>query len=113
MKQDWAVQLANQVPTICPHLMDMPNEPKKPTEQEGFEPPVPFGTTVFKTVALSRSATAPTLCLSAKNAPGISVAADRAPFYRRPAQTASRQAADLLKLAQIVLADAGGQVIIE
>ena len=29
------------------------------TEQEGFEPPVPFGTTVFKTVALSRSATAP------------------------------------------------------
>ena len=29
------------------------------TEQEGFEPPVPFGTTVFKTVALNRSATAP------------------------------------------------------
>ena len=29
------------------------------TEQEGFEPPVPFGTTVFKTVAFSRSATAP------------------------------------------------------
>ena len=30
-----------------------------PTEQEGFEPPVPFSTTVFKTVAISRSATAP------------------------------------------------------
>jgi hypothetical protein len=29
------------------------------TEQEGFEPPVPFGTVVFKTTALSRSATAP------------------------------------------------------
>ena len=29
------------------------------TEQEGFEPPVPFGTTVFKTVAFNRSATAP------------------------------------------------------
>ncbi len=29
------------------------------TEQEGFEPPVPVGTTVFKTVAFSRSATAP------------------------------------------------------
>ena len=28
-------------------------------EQEGFEPPVPVGTTVFKTVAFSRSATAP------------------------------------------------------
>ena len=28
-------------------------------EQEGFEPPVPFGTTVFKTVALNHSATAP------------------------------------------------------
>jgi len=33
--------------------------PDNATEQEGFEPPVPFGTTVFKTVALSRSATAP------------------------------------------------------
>ena len=33
-------------------------EPLK-TEQEGFEPPLPFGKTVFKTVALSRSATAP------------------------------------------------------
>ena len=31
----------------------------KEAEQEGFEPPVPFGTTVFKTVAFSRSATAP------------------------------------------------------
>ena len=29
------------------------------TEQEGFEPPVPFGTVVFKTTALNRSATAP------------------------------------------------------
>ena len=29
------------------------------SEQEGFEPPLPFGKTVFKTVALSRSATAP------------------------------------------------------
>ena len=31
------------------------------TEQEGFEPPIPFGITVFKTVALSRSATAPSI----------------------------------------------------
>ena len=29
------------------------------TEQEGFEPPVPFGTVVFKTTALNHSATAP------------------------------------------------------
>jgi integrase len=33
--------------------------PDNATEQEGFEPPLPFGRTVFKTVALSRSATAP------------------------------------------------------
>ena len=30
------------------------------TEQGGFEPPVPFGTTVFKTASLNRSDTAPT-----------------------------------------------------
>ena len=29
------------------------------TEEEGFEPPVPYGTTVFKTVALNHSATPP------------------------------------------------------
>ena len=29
------------------------------TEQEGFEPPVPYGTMVFKTIALNHSATAP------------------------------------------------------
>ena len=29
------------------------------TEEEGFEPTVPFGTTVFKTVAISHSATPP------------------------------------------------------
>ena len=29
------------------------------SEQEGFEPPVPIGTAVFKTAALSHSATAP------------------------------------------------------
>ena len=28
-------------------------------EGEGFEPPVPFGTTVFKTAAIDRSATPP------------------------------------------------------
>lgn len=28
-------------------------------EKEGFEPPVPFGTTVFKTAALDRSAISP------------------------------------------------------
>ncbi len=28
-------------------------------EKEGFEPPVPFGTTVFKTAALNRSAISP------------------------------------------------------
>ena len=28
-------------------------------EEEGFEPPVPFGTTVFKTVAFDHSAISP------------------------------------------------------
>ena len=28
-------------------------------EKEGFEPPVPLGTTVFKTVAIDHSATSP------------------------------------------------------
>jgi hypothetical protein len=28
-------------------------------EEEGFEPPVPFGTMVFKTIALNHSATPP------------------------------------------------------
>ena len=31
------------------------------TEEEGFEPPVPFGTAVFKTAALNHSATPPAL----------------------------------------------------
>ena len=39
------------------------------TEQEGFEPPLPFGKTVFKTVALSRSATAPDVTVSALSNP--------------------------------------------
>ena len=38
---------------------DIRNTHDEITEQEGFEPPVPFGTTVFKTVALNHSATAP------------------------------------------------------
>ena len=29
------------------------------TEEEGFEPPVPYGTAVFKTAALNHSATPP------------------------------------------------------
>ena len=33
------------------------------TEEEGFEPPVPYGTTVFKTVALNHSATPPAIML--------------------------------------------------
>ncbi len=41
--------------------IDRPANMKNLPEQEGFEPPVPFGTTVFKTVAFSRSATAPTV----------------------------------------------------
>ena len=32
----------------------------KLAEEEGFEPPVPFGTTVFKTAAFVHSATPPT-----------------------------------------------------
>jgi hypothetical protein len=32
-------------------------------EREGFEPPVPYGTTVFKTAAFDRSATSPDLRL--------------------------------------------------
>ncbi len=32
---------------------------RKKAEEEGFEPPVPFDTTVFKTVTLSRSVTPP------------------------------------------------------
>ncbi len=31
------------------------------TEREGFEPPVPFGTAVFKTAALNHSATSPVM----------------------------------------------------
>ncbi len=41
----------------CPSLFRQ--QGVRTTEQEGFEPPVPFDTTVFKTVALSHSATAP------------------------------------------------------
>jgi hypothetical protein len=33
--------------------------PAGETEEEGFEPPVPCGTTVFKTVAINHSATPP------------------------------------------------------
>ena len=33
--------------------------PENKPEREGFEPPVPFGTAVFKTAAFSRSATSP------------------------------------------------------
>ncbi len=40
--------------TACP-----PMSSKNKTEQEGFEPSVPFGTMVFKTTAISHSATAP------------------------------------------------------
>jgi len=36
-----------------------PMSSKNKTEQEGFEPPEPLGSMVFKTIALSRSATAP------------------------------------------------------
>jgi hypothetical protein len=32
-------------------------------EREGFEPPVPYGTTVFKTAAFNHSATSPDLRL--------------------------------------------------
>ena len=42
------------------------------SEQEGFEPPLPFGKTVFKTVALSRSATAPSyLAYFTTSRPGL------------------------------------------
>ena len=34
-------------------------EPYFLTEEEGFEPPVPCGTMVFKTIAISHSATPP------------------------------------------------------
>jgi hypothetical protein len=40
--------------TVCP-----PMSSKKLTEQEGFEPSEPFGSMVFKTIAISHSATAP------------------------------------------------------
>ena len=46
--------VGSQLDAACPPLSS-----KKQPEQEGFEPPVPFGTMVFKTIALSRSATAP------------------------------------------------------
>ena len=42
-----------------PPFSDVLHRQLAATEQEGFEPPVPFGTTVFKTVALNHSATAP------------------------------------------------------
>jgi hypothetical protein len=31
-------------------------------EEEGFEPPVPLSTAVFKTAAINRSATPPVVC---------------------------------------------------
>ena len=34
----------------------------KRAEREGFEPPVPCGTAVFKTAAIGHSATSPGLC---------------------------------------------------
>ena len=34
-------------------------EPLKVAEREGFEPPVPFGTMVFKTTAFDHSAISP------------------------------------------------------
>jgi hypothetical protein len=40
--------------TACP-----PMSSKNQTEQEGFEPSEPFGSMVFKTIAISHSATAP------------------------------------------------------
>ena len=46
-------------PAGCVGGARRPRRAVVPTEQEGFEPPLPFGKTVFKTVALSRSATAP------------------------------------------------------
>ena len=33
-------------------------------EREGFEPPVPLGTTVFKTAAIDHSAISPSVCKS-------------------------------------------------
>ena len=56
---------------------------KRRTEQEGFEPPVPFDTTVFKTVALSHSATAP-------RAREESAPTNPPVLYTRAAQTARR-----------------------
>ena len=37
----------------------MAAHPKRVAEEEGFEPPVPFSTSVFKTGALNHSATPP------------------------------------------------------
>ena len=39
------------------------------TEEEGFEPPVPYGTAVFKTAALNHSATPPTVFPARGSAP--------------------------------------------
>jgi hypothetical protein len=61
----FAVDLLHDYTIIPQKSFSVKPHPQKnsKTEQEGFEPPVPFGTTVFKTVAFSRSATAPTLYL--------------------------------------------------
>ena len=37
------------------------NEGKNQTDEEGFEPPEPYGSTVFKTVAINHSATHPVI----------------------------------------------------
>ena len=46
--------IESHLDTACP-----PMSSKDQTEQEGFEPSEPFGSMVFKTIAISHSATAP------------------------------------------------------
>jgi hypothetical protein len=50
-------------------------------EGKGFEPPVPCGTTVFKTVALNRSATPPYMGNSKRKRK------DKGIFYKSPLRT--------------------------
>ena len=64
----WTPNLRFRRPTLYPIelqaqqlllLRNLQLNRKKKTEEEGFEPPVPCGTMVFKTIAISHSATPP------------------------------------------------------
>lgn len=66
------------------------------SEEEGFEPPVPFGTTVFKTVTFSRSVTPPKalFCTSYVQKTGKMEAANQNQFYKEQNKPGRKQCPD-------------------